>query len=193
MSHEIRLHGRGGQGTVLAAGILAQALAEEGKWAVAIPSFGFERRGAPVAAFLRVDDKPIRSLTNIYHPDIIVCIDPTIRRVVNIFAGMAPQGTLVLASGKKLEELDLPATVRRLGVVDAISIAMEIFKRPITNSIMLGALAKTTGIVTLDSLRRAIEGSDFRDAGLAQNIAAVERGYEATTVIDLKESCHVAA
>ncbi len=193
MSHEIRLHGRGGQGTVLAAGMLAQALVEEGKWAVAIPSFGFERRGAPVAAFLRVDDKPIRSLTNIYHPDIIVCIDPTIGRVVNIFAGMAAQGTLVLASGKKREELVLPATVARLGLVDAVSIAMEIFKRPITNSIMLGALAKATGIVTLDSLCRAIEGSDFRDAGLAQNIAAVERGYKATQVIDLKESCHVAA
>lgn len=193
MTNEIRLHGRGGQGTVMAAGILAQALAEEGKWAIAIPTFGFERRGAPVSAFLRVDDKPIRSLTNIYHPDVIVCIDQTLGRAVNIFAGMAPGATLVLASRKSPAELDLPPTARRLGLVDAVSIAMELFKRPITNSVMLGALARTTGMVSLESLARAMEGSHFRDAGLAQNLEAIRRGYDETDVLDLKESCHAYA
>jgi len=193
MSNEIRLHGRGGQGTVMAAGILAQALAEEDKWAIAIPTFGFERRGAPVSAFLRVDDKPIRSLTNIYHPDIIVCIDQTLGRAVDIFAGMADGATLVLAGRLAPAEMNLPASARRLGLVDAVSIAMELFGRPITNSVMLGALARTTGIVSLPALRRAIEDSHFRDAGLAQNLEAVERGHDETQVFELKESCHVHA
>ncbi|CAA7613063.1 NADH-dependent phenylglyoxylate dehydrogenase subunit gamma [Candidatus Terasakiella magnetica] len=193
MTTEIRLHGRGGQGTVMAAGILAQALAEEGKWAIAIPTFGFERRGAPVSAFLRVDDKPIRSLTNIYHPDVIVCIDPTVSRAVDIFAGIAEGATLVLAGRKPPGEMTLPLSARRLGLVDAVAIAMELFKRPITNSVMLGALARTTGIVSLAALRRAMEDSHFRDAGLAQNLAAIERGYDETQVLALKESCHAYA
>ncbi|MDO8606537.1 MAG: 2-oxoacid:acceptor oxidoreductase family protein [Phaeospirillum sp.] len=193
MSNEIRLHGRGGQGTVMAAGILAQALAEEDKWAIAIPTFGFERRGAPVSAFLRVDDKPIRSLTNIYHPDIIVCIDQTLGRAVNIFAGMADGATLVLAGRKPASEMNLPASARRLGLVDAVSIAMELFGRPITNSVMLGALARTTGIVSLAALCRAMEESHFRDAGLAQNLTAIRRGYDETQVSTLKESCHAHA
>lgn len=193
MSNEIRLHGRGGQGTVMAAGILAQALVEEDKWAIAIPTFGFERRGAPVSAFLRVDDKPIRSLTNIYHPDIIVCIDQTLSRAVNIFAGMADGATLVLAGRKPASEMNLPPSARRLGLVDAVSIAMELFGRPITNSVMLGALARTTGIVSLAALCRAMEGSHFRDAGLAQNLAAIQRGYDETQVSTLKETCHAYA
>ncbi len=83
--YEIRIHGRGGQGAVLASKILAKALVEEGKFVKAIPSFGFERRGAPVAAFLRCDEAHIRQVTNIYHPDCILCLDPTLPRSVDIF------------------------------------------------------------------------------------------------------------
>ena len=85
--YEVRLHGRGGQGAVMAAGMLAAGLVAEGKFAVAIPSFGFERRGAPVVAFLRTDPHEIRRMTNITHPDCVICIDPTVSRSVNIFAG----------------------------------------------------------------------------------------------------------
>ena len=88
--YEIRFHGRGGQGAVMAAKILAKALVDEGKTAKAIPSFGFERRGAPVEAYLRFDDRPIRQTTNIYHPDCIICLDPTLGRAVDIFQGMNP-------------------------------------------------------------------------------------------------------
>ena len=95
-NHEVRIHGRGGQGAVLACSILAQALIDDGKHAVAIPSFGFERRGAPVAAFLRFSDAPIRAMTNVYHPDCVVCIDPTVHRTIDIYAGMKPGGTVVL-------------------------------------------------------------------------------------------------
>ncbi len=180
--HEIRIHGRGGQGTVLAAEILAKALVAEGKHAVAIPSFGFERRGAPVSACLRVDEREIRAMTNIYHPDTLLCIDPTVGRAVNIFDGMAGTGTLVQATRRSLNDLSLPDAVDTVGVCDAVGIAMEIFKRPITNSVMLGAFARTTGLVSLDALKDGIEAADFRDAGLAQNLKAVERGYTGAKV-----------
>ena len=80
--YEVRFHGRGGQGAVTAAAMLAAALLEEGKYAVSIPSFGFERRGAPVVSFLRCSDRPIRQLTNIYAPDCLICVDPTLTRSV---------------------------------------------------------------------------------------------------------------
>ena len=105
--YEVRFHGRGGQGAVTAAAMLAAALLEEGKYAVSIPSFGFERRGAPVVSFLRCSDKPIRQLTNIYAPDCLICVDPTLTRSVDIFAGLKPGGTLVQASNRPLAEVTL--------------------------------------------------------------------------------------
>lgn len=181
--YEIRLHGRGGQGTVMAANLLAHALVEEGQHVVAIPSFGFERRGAPVAAFLRFDRAPIRRMTNIYEPDCIVCIDPTVARAVNIFDGIRAGATLVQASRKPIGELQLPERVACAGLCDAVGIALEIFRRPITNTIMLGAFARTTGLVRLESLEAALRGEGgLRDAALEQNLAALERGYASTSV-----------
>lgn len=180
--YEIRIHGRGGQGAVLAGGILASALVQEGKFVVAVPSFGFERRGAPVASFLRTDSREIRQMTNIYRPDCILCIDPTVSRSVNIFDGIRDNATLVQTTARPLAELKIPDQVVTVGLCDAVSIALEIFKRPITNTLMLGAFARTTGLVSLDALRAAVEDSDFRDAGLRQNLEALERGYNETTV-----------
>jgi len=180
--YEIRVHGRGGQGAVLAGGILAGALVLEGKYVIAVPSFGFERRGAPVASYLRLDDREIRQMTNIYNPDCILCIDPTVARAVNIFEGIKENAVLVQTTSKPLGELKPPQRVALVGLCDAISIALEIFKRPITNTIMLGAFARTTGLVSLDSLRAAVQESEFRDAGLEQNLAALERGYNSTQV-----------
>jgi phenylglyoxylate dehydrogenase gamma subunit len=185
--YEIRFHGRGGQGAVLAAKILAKALVEEGKFVKAIPSFGFERRGAPVAAFLRYNDKEIRQSTNIYNPDCIVCMDPTLPRAVNIFAGMNPDGVWVQATKKTIEEFKIPETVSKVGLCDAFGIALQVFGRTITNSIMLGALAKTTGMVSMDNLCKAMESVAFRDAALDKNIQAIQRGFEETKVYDLKK------
>jgi pyruvate ferredoxin oxidoreductase gamma subunit/phenylglyoxylate dehydrogenase gamma subunit len=179
---EIRIHGRGGQGAVLAGSILAAALVEEGKYVVAVPSFGFERRGAPVASFLRMDTKEIRQMTNIYRPDCVLCIDPTVGRAVNVFDGIRDNGTWIQTTAKPLGELTVPDKVTTVGLCDAVAIALEIFRRPITNTLMLGAFAKTTGLVSLDALRAAVEDSDFRDAGLRQNLLALERGYDETTV-----------
>jgi phenylglyoxylate dehydrogenase gamma subunit len=180
--YEVRFHGRGGQGAVTAAAMLAAALLEEGKYAVSIPSFGFERRGAPVVSFLRCSDREIRQLTNIYTPDCLICVDPTLAKTVDIFGGLKPGGTLVQATNKSLAEVALSPNVATVGLCDAIGIALQIFKKPITNTLMLGAFAKTTGIVSLEALKRSLEDSDFRDAGLAQNLTALERGYNETTV-----------
>jgi len=191
--HEVRIHGRGGQGAVLACGILAHALIDDGKYAVAIPSFGFERRGAPVAAFLRFDTEPIRAMTNVYQPDCVVCIDPTVPRAVDIFAGMKPGGSVVLATKAKLAELQFPDAVSRVGLCDAVGIALSIYQKPVTNAIMLGAFARTTGLLTLGALKEALQETDFRDAGLTQNLTAVERGYDGTEVHVLSGAIHATA
>jgi pyruvate ferredoxin oxidoreductase gamma subunit/phenylglyoxylate dehydrogenase gamma subunit len=183
--HEIRFHGRGGQGAVLAAKILAKALVQEGKFVKAVPSFGFERRGAPVAAFLRFDEREIRQTTNIYHPDWIVCLDPTLFRTVDIFEGIKDGGVLVQATAKDFKEVPIPKRVKKVRLCNAFHIALEVFGRSITNTIMLGALLKTTHVVSLDSLSQAIEEVAFRDAALGKNIEAVRRGYEETQVYDL--------
>ena len=183
--YEIRIHGRGGQGAVLAAKILAKAMVEEGKAAKAIPAFGFERRGAPVVAFLRFDDKPIRQATNIYHPDCVVCLDPTLGRAVDIFEGMNPDGIWLQTTKKSVEQIQIPQSVSKVGLFDAMGLALEIFGKPITNTIMLGVFARTTGFVTLDSLNRGMESVAFRDAALDQNIMAVKRGFEETQVHEI--------
>jgi len=188
--HEVRIHGRGGQGAVLASSILTQALIDDGKYAVGIPSFGFERRGAPVAAFLRFDDRPIRAMTNVYHPDTVICIDPTVSQVVDIFAGIKPGGTAVLTTKAKLEDLKLPGHVARVGLCDAVGIARTIYRRPVTNAIMLGAFARTTALVSLAALKEALHQIEFRDAGLTENLLAVERGYNETAVFDLNMVMH---
>ena len=184
--YEVRIHGRGGQGAVLAAQLLATALVFDGKYAVSIPAFGFERRGAPVVSFIRASEQPIRQLTNIYAPDCIVCVDPALARTVNIFAGLKRGGTLVQATSRPLAEIDVPDSVGTVGLCDAVRIATEIFGRPITTTLMLGAFARSTGQVSLEALKKVIEQSDFRDAGLRQNLDALERGYAETTVHTLE-------
>jgi len=191
--HELRIHGRGGQGAVLACSILAQALIDDGKYAVAIPSFGFERRGAPVAAFLRFSDAPIRAMTNVYHPDCVLCIDPTVSKTVDIFAGMKPGGSVALTSKATLVDLTFPDTVTRVGLCDAVGIALTIYRRSVTNAIMLGAFARTTGLLSLASLKEALQQMEFRDAGLTENLTAAERGYNETQVYDLTKVGHAAA
>ncbi len=185
---EVRLHGRGGQGAVLASKILAKALVLEGFNVMAIPSFGFERRGAPVVCYLRFADAEIRAVTNIYTPDTILSIDPTVGRAVDIFAGMRAGGTLIQATKKPLTEVSRPDHVRRVALCDAVGIARDLFGRPITNTVMLGAYAKATGIVSLKNVEAALETANFRDAALDQNREAVDRGYAETQVFDLNEA-----
>lgn len=185
--YEIRMHGRGGQGAVMGAELLAKALVDEGKYCIAIPAFGFERRGAPVVAYLRFDDKTIRRHTNIYNPDCVICIDPTLPESVNIFDGVADNSTLVMCTKKSLEEIKIDPKIKKVGLCDGVSIALEVIGRrpPITNTIMLGALIKTTGIIAIESINNSMGEMAFRDAILEKNIEAAKKGYDETKLYEL--------
>ena len=179
---EIRWHGRGGQGAVTSAELLAQAAINEGKYALAFPAFGAERRGAPVVAFVRIDDsRPIRIRAEITEPDIVVVLDPSLLRVVNVASGLKANGILVVNTPRE------PADIRRefgvtgsLATVDATRIARELLGVPIVNTAMIGALLKAAGIVKLESL---IEPLKERFGRLAErNINAMQRAYEVTVM-----------
>ena len=134
-----------------------------------------------------LDEKEIRQVTNIYHPDCVICLDPTLPRAVNIFQNMREGGVWVQATKKDFDRVEIPSTVSKVGLCDAFGIAIRLFGRPITNSIMLGAFARTTGLVSVASLNKGMESVAFRDAGLEKNIEAVQKGYEETRVLDLAE------
>ncbi|MCL4535117.1 MAG: 2-oxoacid:acceptor oxidoreductase family protein [Bacteroidetes bacterium] len=174
---EIRFHGRGGQGVVLAATILGTAAAiYEGKHATSFPSFGAERRGAPVTAFTRIADAPLRRRSQIYQPTIVVVLDDSLFASVPVANGLVGGGWLVVNSHRRISELGLPASAR-LCLVDATAIAREVLGVPITNTTMLGALAAATGVVGLAALERAI--SDVLPTALvARNQAAARAAYE---------------
>lgn len=155
---EIRFHGRGGQGAVTSAELTALAAIEQGKYGQAFPSFGPERRGAPVMAFVRVSDEPIRTREKVYQPDIVVVLDGTLLSIVNVEAGLKEGGIIVLntpkSAGEVREETGIAA---RLATVDASKIAMDTMRVPITNTTMLGALVKASGVIAMESLRAPIE------------------------------------
>lgn len=177
---EIRWHGRGGQGAVASAEMFALAAIEEGKFAQAFPSFGPERRGAPVMAFTRISNEFIYIRTGIRNPDIVVVLDSTVMNAVDVTAGLAPDGTLLLNTSKKADEISEQFKIKqRIAVVNATKIAMDEIGRPITNTTMMGALARVTGIVKVESLAKQIEK---RFPSIAeQNIKALKRAYEEVT------------
>lgn len=178
---EIRFHGRGGQGAVTSAELTALAAIEEGKYAQAFPSFGPERRGAPVMAFVRVSDAPIRTREKVYEPNIVVVLDPTLLKIVNVEAGLRDGGIVIINTTKSAEEVRKESGIKgRLALVDASKIAIETMRVPITNTTMLGALLKATGLISMDGLRAPIE---HRFGPIAEkNIKACTRAFEETLV-----------
>jgi pyruvate ferredoxin oxidoreductase gamma subunit len=179
---EIRFHGRGGQGSVTSAELLAIAAIGEGKYAQAFPSFGPERRGAPVVAFCRISDQPIKIRANVYEPDIVLVLDSTLLKIVNVAAGMKPDGILVTTSKESPEKVrELLKIKNRLAVVDAIKIAMEILGVPITNTAMLGSLVKASELIKKESFILPLKERFGRIA--EKNIAAFERAYQETVLI----------
>lgn len=174
---EIRWHGRGGQGAVTSVEMLAQAAIGEGKYAQGFPSFGPERRGAPVAAFNRIDDKQIKVRSAVYKPDVVVVLDSSLVGLVNVTEGLKPDGTLIVNTPKSPEELKKELNFKgRVATVDASKIAWEELGVPITNTTMLGALIKVLDIVKLDSVKEPIE---HRFGRIAQkNLAALKKAYE---------------
>lgn len=153
---EIRIHGRGGQGNVVAAYLLAAAMVRVGKHAQAFPAFGAERRGAPVTAFVRCRTRPIRRRAQVEHPDLLVIQDPTLLRLPETLSGLRADGGIVVNSGRKPS---LPFTApsdARVACVPATGIAEETIGRAIPNVPLLGALVALTEIVPLDALYDAL-------------------------------------
>ena len=178
---EIRWHGRGGQGAVTSAELLARAAINEGKYAQAFPSFGPERRGAPVLSFVRISNEQIRIRSEITDPDVVVVLDPSLLRMTNVTSGLKDKGTLVINTRKSAEEIKTEFDIKqRLATVDATKIARETLGVPITNTTMIGALLKTTDVVNLESLVEPVKERFHRLAD--RNINAMKRAYEETMV-----------
>ena len=153
---EVRLHGRGGQGSVTSAELFAEAAIGEGKYAQAFPSFGPERRGAPVRAFIRIDDQAIRLRNEIDEPDVVLVLDPTLIRVVNVTEGLKKEGVVILNTSKSVAEIRKEYGITaKVATVNATRIATEHLGRPIANTTMLGALIKVTSVIAIESLKEA--------------------------------------
>ena len=156
--YEVRFHGRGGQGAVTAANILAVAAFKEGKYIQAFPMFGVERRGAPVTAFARMNETPIYIRTQIYEPDAVVVLDPTLLEVVNVAQGLPEGGKIIINTRKDPGEFNFDKM--NVYTVDATTIAVEnrlgTKTSPIVNTAILGAYSKVIGNVKMESFESAI-------------------------------------
>ncbi len=180
MFEEIRWHGRGGQGAVTSAKILAEAAHNEGKYVQAFAFYGAERRGAPTETYTRISDTHIKRHSKIYNPTVVTVLDPALPKIL-FMKGITENTTLVVNSN---QEMEFPPELKcKKFWVDATQIAIDLELRIaesyITNTIMTGAVAKATGLVGLDSVKEAIKGyviERFWD----QNFKAVERGYNET-------------
>ncbi|MFF7648045.1 2-oxoacid:acceptor oxidoreductase family protein [Streptomyces canus] len=176
---QVRIHGRGGQGAVTAAELLSVAAFVEGRYAQAFPSFGSERTGAPVMAFCRIDDRPIRVREPVMRPDALVVQDPTLLHQVNVFDGLHPNGAVLVNSPLSAEELGLSELVVAGSVltVPATALALRHFGRPVPNAVLLGGLAALTGCVAIDSLVAAV-GERFPGRLGTANADAAREAYE---------------
>lgn len=175
---QIRIHGRGGQGVVTAAELIALAAFYEGFEAQAFPSFGVERTGAPIQSFARISKKPIITREQIYEPTILIIQDSTLLDTVDVFNGSTKE-TIVIINSAKNNWPKLTAKYKKLYFTAATEVALEIFGKNIVNTVILGAFAKYTNLVSLDSLKKAI-AEKFKDKGeeiINKNIKAIEKIY----------------
>ena len=178
---EIRFHGMGGQGAVMGALMLAEAAFSEGKYAQKIPVYGGMRRGGDVTVFLRLDDKPIRRTSGIYEPDALVVLDPALVKVDMVWKGLKESGVVVLNDARDPLEIEADVKLSKVATIDASNISAEIFGAraiPITNTIMMGAIAKSAGWVKLESLFEPIMHTFPGRIG-ELNVEACKRGYDA--------------
>jgi pyruvate ferredoxin oxidoreductase gamma subunit len=179
---EMRFHGRGGQGAVTCAELVAQAAIDKGKYATALPSFGPERRGAPVIAFARVDDKPIKLRSKIYNPDVVVVLDPSLLEIASPTVGLREGGMLIINTSSDAESIRKQLSYNgKLAIVDAGRIAKEVLGLPITNTTMVGALVKSTGLMDVESLKNPFNRRFGKIA--PKNIQAMERAFSETLVM----------
>ncbi len=175
---EIRFHGRGGQGAVVASEIFASALFKEGKYVQTFPEFGVERRGAPVQAFLRFDDKNIVLRCKVYNPDHIIILDSVLLRTQDVTQGLKPGGWILLNSDKEPREFSFPNF--RVATVDATGIAIK-YKlgpktAPIVNTAILGAFTRVAELVQIENIYKSIP--EYVPIRIEDNIKATGEAYE---------------
>jgi pyruvate ferredoxin oxidoreductase gamma subunit len=179
---QIRIHGRGGQGVVTAAEILSVAAFRDGRHAQAFPTFGSERTGAPVVSFCRIDEKPIRLREPIAEPDALIIQDPTLLHQVKLFAGLGPEGYILINSSRGFDELGLGEFAagfrrERLLTVPATDLAREHLGRPLPNAVLLGGFAGLSGRVSIESLTEALRErfpGKLGDGNIAGAVACFE-------------------
>ncbi len=176
---QIRIHGRGGQGVVTAAEMLSIAAFREGRHAQAFPSFGSERTGAPVVAFCRLDDREIRLREPVLEPDALIIQDPTLLHQVDVFGGLAREGTVLINTTRSLEQLGLKelAAKFRFLEVPATELALKHVGRPVPNAVLLGGFAAFAGLISLDSVAAAIR-EKFSGAIAEGNVAAAAAAHD---------------
>jgi pyruvate ferredoxin oxidoreductase gamma subunit len=172
----IRIHGRGGQGGVTASRLLATAAYYDGKFSQAIPMYGTERRGAPVTAYVRIDDVRVRERELVHTPDIVMVLDPLLSTRQTMADDMAEGGLLLLNAAYPPEEVKTGGNIR-VATVNASSIALETLRRPITNTAILGAFAKAVGWPKLESIEKAIR-KQFSGRIADMNVEAIKRSYD---------------
>jgi len=181
--HEIRWHGRGGQGAVTSSKILAAAAYRSGFAGVtAAPTFGAERRGAPVTASTRFDDAPIRVYSQVVEPNVVVVLDESLLKVANATAGLRPGGVIIVNTKRSAAELGLGKNVHVVtsdvtGASEAVGLIVG--GEPMVNTAILGSIAKATGLITMDSIQDAISDA-FPPGPAAKNIAAARTAYDRT-------------
>ncbi|MEN3012942.1 pyruvate synthase [Dictyoglomus thermophilum] len=180
---EIRWHARAGQGAKTASYLLAETAMEAGKYIQAFPEYGPERTGAPMKAYTRISDKPIRIHSQIYNPDVVVVLDKTLIGKVNVLEGLPSDGIIIVNTTQSPKEIreQLGISDRKIYTVDATGIALETIGRPIPNTPMLGALIRVVPIISLDEVlnqfRKKFEGR-FKPEVIEGNLQAIKRAYE---------------
>lgn len=180
---EVRFHGRGGQGAVTSAELVAMAAIDAGGYAQSMPLFGPERRGAPVQAFLRVSDGKIRFRGEVKEPDVVVVLDESLIKVLDVTSGLKPDGLLVVNTARSPEEFRKHVNFKgKLATIDALKIAMEELKVPITNTTMIGALLKVKELVSLDGVIKQIENR-FNPKLAERNVKALKRAHGETSIL----------
>ena len=187
---EVRLHGRGGQGVVLCSELIALAALHEGKFARAFPWFGMARRGAPVTAFVSIGEPSRVSRSMIYEPKYVMVLDPRLHKVLpTVTAGIKEGGIYIQNIPKEpkelLRELSLSVELSKVATIDATKYALELMGRPIPNIVMLGAFARVTGLITLESAIKAVK-ERFPPKLWDSYVKCVKTGYENVSLEVLK-------
>ena len=176
MLKEIRVHGRGGQGNVTASEVLAEAAFADGLYAQSFPMFGSERHGAPVTAFVRISDRPIRIRSQIYKPDYLIVQDATLIPGIDVLEGLRDGGLVVINSSRPPAAFSLEDTYRVV-TVPATELALDIVGKPIINTIMVGAFAGASGEIRLEALERSVRQRYPGELG-EREIAAMRDAYQ---------------